>query len=355
MGVGCACPTSPPRRSRSTRASLAEFKAFLAERGLYVFTINGFPDGPFHGTRVKEEVLSARLAVRRAACLLRTASLICCSSCCPTPTTRRQHQHGAGNFQAVRRHPDALAQIQDNLLQHAAHLARARKDGTDHNARPRTGPMCYPGDERGIGAVSRRENLCPGCGGPLARPNGPTRPPRPRPRFVGISASATMSVTQPSNSRTRPPASGASGAPALASSSCSSRPPCGCEAWIAKPRRSSGASTRASIRTKWSSAAPMVLWCATLTLPPPSLKSSTPMATMARALPCAGIHGQATVFDRPRIFSAEILDLHLGSAISPHLEVETYTFDVLPEELRRVDVATAVARELAWVRARLDV
>ena len=35
---------------------LAEFKSFLAENKLYVFTINGFPYGPFHGTRVKEDV-----------------------------------------------------------------------------------------------------------------------------------------------------------------------------------------------------------------------------------------------------------------------------------------------------------
>jgi sugar phosphate isomerase/epimerase len=35
---------------------LAEFKGFLAQNDLYVFTINGFPYGPFHGTRVKEDV-----------------------------------------------------------------------------------------------------------------------------------------------------------------------------------------------------------------------------------------------------------------------------------------------------------
>ena len=37
-------------------AELEEFRAFLRESGFYVFTINGFPYGPFHGTRVKEEV-----------------------------------------------------------------------------------------------------------------------------------------------------------------------------------------------------------------------------------------------------------------------------------------------------------
>ncbi len=36
--------------------TLAEFKSFLADNNLYVFTINGFPYGPFHGTRVKEDV-----------------------------------------------------------------------------------------------------------------------------------------------------------------------------------------------------------------------------------------------------------------------------------------------------------
>ena len=52
-------------------------------------------------------------------------------------------------------------------------------------------------------------------------------------------------------------------------------------------------------------------------------------------------------------FLCEVLALHKRSPISRHLEVETYTFDVLPEDLRRVDVATAVARELAWVRSAL--
>jgi len=35
---------------------LMRFKAWLAETNTYVFTINGFPYGSFHGTRVKEQV-----------------------------------------------------------------------------------------------------------------------------------------------------------------------------------------------------------------------------------------------------------------------------------------------------------
>jgi hypothetical protein len=40
---------------------LEELREFLARNDLYVFTINGFPYGKFHGARVKEG-LSSRLA-----------------------------------------------------------------------------------------------------------------------------------------------------------------------------------------------------------------------------------------------------------------------------------------------------
>ncbi|MCK5849927.1 MAG: metabolite traffic protein EboE [Kiritimatiellae bacterium] len=37
---------------------LANFKSFLSENNLYVFTINGFPYGQFHGERIKEKAYS---------------------------------------------------------------------------------------------------------------------------------------------------------------------------------------------------------------------------------------------------------------------------------------------------------
>jgi hypothetical protein len=43
-------------RELSTPGKMAEFKAWLDANGCYVFTINGFPYGSFHGTRVKEQV-----------------------------------------------------------------------------------------------------------------------------------------------------------------------------------------------------------------------------------------------------------------------------------------------------------
>ncbi len=43
-------------RELLTGDNLAYFKDWLAEKNSYVFTINGFPYGSFHGTRVKEKV-----------------------------------------------------------------------------------------------------------------------------------------------------------------------------------------------------------------------------------------------------------------------------------------------------------
>ena len=52
-------------------------------------------------------------------------------------------------------------------------------------------------------------------------------------------------------------------------------------------------------------------------------------------------------------FLARLLARQKSRAISAHLEVETYTWDVLPEQHRRSDVASAVVRELRWVLAQL--
>ena len=38
--------------------NLERFRRFLAEEGLYVFTLNGFPFGPFHGERIKSAVFA---------------------------------------------------------------------------------------------------------------------------------------------------------------------------------------------------------------------------------------------------------------------------------------------------------
>lgn len=48
----------------SAPGRLDEFKAWLDANGCYVFTINGFPYGSFHGTRVKEQVFKPDWSTR---------------------------------------------------------------------------------------------------------------------------------------------------------------------------------------------------------------------------------------------------------------------------------------------------
>jgi hypothetical protein len=54
---------------------------------------------------------------------------------------------------------------------------------------------------------------------------------------------------------------------------------------------------------------------------------------------------------RPGIEAA--LAVHARTPLSDHLEIETYTFDVLPEQYKTGDVTDYVARELEWFRDAL--
>ena len=58
-------------------------------------------------------------------------------------------------------------------------------------------------------------------------------------------------------------------------------------------------------------------------------------------------------FSTTQDFLREVLAIHRQSPISQHLEVETYTWDVLPAAYRDADVATAISRELDWVKRQL--
>jgi hypothetical protein len=58
-------------------------------------------------------------------------------------------------------------------------------------------------------------------------------------------------------------------------------------------------------------------------------------------------------FSTTQDFLREVLALHRKSPVSQHLEVETYTWDVLPPAYRSSDLASAIARELNWVREQL--
>jgi hypothetical protein len=58
-------------------------------------------------------------------------------------------------------------------------------------------------------------------------------------------------------------------------------------------------------------------------------------------------------FASTQAFVREMLVIHRSRPVSMHLEVETYTWGVLPEPFRSGTVDEAVARELLWVSKEL--
>ena len=58
-------------------------------------------------------------------------------------------------------------------------------------------------------------------------------------------------------------------------------------------------------------------------------------------------------FGTTRFALEEALAFHKKTPLSPHLEIETYTWDVLPEHLKTGDIVEYVTREIDWVKGEL--
>src|SRR5690606_22140188 len=56
FGVGLRLSAQAAATLRTTDGALTRLRDELDEAGLYVFTVNGFPYGPFHGAPVKARV-----------------------------------------------------------------------------------------------------------------------------------------------------------------------------------------------------------------------------------------------------------------------------------------------------------
>lgn len=113
-------------------AQLAEFRQFLRAHELYVFTLNGFPYGTFHGAPVKEAVYrpdwrtperlrySNTLADLLAQLLPREAGLQGSVSTVP------------GAFKADIATPADIEAMRRNLVSHAGHLVALERDSGRH-------------------------------------------------------------------------------------------------------------------------------------------------------------------------------------------------------------------------------
>ncbi|MDO9313184.1 MAG: metabolite traffic protein EboE [Burkholderiaceae bacterium] len=114
----------------SEPAALAEFRGFLARNGLYVFTLNGFPYGTFHGARVKEGVY---LPDWRDPERLRYTNLLAdlLADLLPAKWPEDTAIEGSvstvpGAFKPALGCPQDVALMVEHLLRHVAHLVALR-------------------------------------------------------------------------------------------------------------------------------------------------------------------------------------------------------------------------------------
>lgn len=130
FGVGLRLSARAAAELLADPAALPTFARELAERGLYVFTINGFPYGPFHGRAVKQAVY--RPDWREPARARYTAQLAAILGALLPPGVEGSISTVPGGFRPETRGAQARAEVVAGLLSAAADLWRRRQAGGPH-------------------------------------------------------------------------------------------------------------------------------------------------------------------------------------------------------------------------------
>ena len=65
------------------------------------------------------------------------------------------------------------------------------------------------------------------------------------------------------------------------------------------------------------------------------------------------VHERVNDIDEAKIALEEALRMHKATPLSRQLEIETYTWDVLPDHLKTGDIVDYVCREIEWVKGQL--
>ena len=348
FGVGLRLGHAAAEALRDAKA-LAALKRFLAEGNYYVFTINGFPYGAFHGRTVKEDAYKPDWSdPHRLAYTDHLADLL--AALLP------QGQLGSVSTVSCTFKPWAegrLGAIVENLIKHVSHLVSIEKSKSKIiTLALEPEPCClletieetvafFNGHLFSRAGISRLAAL---TGLSAAEAEGAMR------RHIGVCydvCHAAVEFEDPKASVARLRGSGIS---------------------IPKIQLSSALKVA---RVDAASAEQLSAFAEPIYLHQVVQKSNgvlrrfvdLPQA-LAEAERAAGaewrVHFHVPVFlekmehfGTTQSFLAEILRLHRAEPISPHLEVETYTWDVLPATYRNVELAAAIARELNWVKTQL--
>ena len=360
MGVGLRL-SAVAAETLDRPAELDALRDFLACHDLYVFTINGFPYGPFHGQRVKEGVYAPDWrAPERLAYTDRLATLL--ASLLPDePGLVGSVSTVPGAFLDAASVPGARDQIAAALLAHAAHLVRIeRETGRRIALAIEPEPMCllkttaetvaFIEDHLlSVAALARFGSLA-ACG--RAEAEALIR------RHVGLCLDvchAAVEFEVPAESLALLRGAGVA-VPKMQLSSALAVPNVDDAAARTLRRFDDGVYLHQVVERR--AGGELVRF---LDLP----EALAAREEADRAADDSGewrVHCHVPVFHGSPLGAlattqpvlVEMLAAQREEGVSTHLEIETYTWDVLPPELRDRGLDAAIAREIAWVREKLD-
>jgi sugar phosphate isomerase/epimerase len=334
---------------------LAELGSFLGEHDLYVFTINGFPHGAFHGRPVKEEVYRPDwLEEERLGYSNQLADLL--SALLP------EGMEGTistvpGAFAPRVGGDDDSARIAARIARHVHHLLRLEEaTGRRIALALEPEPCCHV--ETVDQAVRLFEHQIFGRPGveTLARDAGlsPAAAETALRRHVGLcfdTCHMAVEFEDPAAALGRITAAGIRLLKVQVSAGL---------------RADLGGGDDAAIRRALERFADDVYLHQVVERRPDGAMRRYIDLPDALAAPCASVerrewrvhfhvplfYARLGLFESTQAYVREALDL-LRNAECEHFEVETYTWDVLPEEYRSSGIVSAVARELVWTATHL--
>jgi sugar phosphate isomerase/epimerase len=335
-------------------AVLDRFRAFLADQDLYVFTINGFPYGTFHGQAIKERVYRPDwLEDDRLRYSDQLAELL--AALLPTDVDGSVSTV-PGCFRPRGDLPEARVRMADNLRRHVAGLVRLReRTGRTVGLALEPEPHCVI--ETTQEALSFFEEhlltapslLALGCliGTSASAAEQALR------RHLGLcldTCHAAVEFENPAEILRSVEAAGV----------CVLKVQVTAGLRVLNPDPAKLAALRRFDESIYLHQV-VVRRGATLTRYADLPEALTAAETAADSLGDEWrihfhvplFHEQLGPFLNTQGFAAEWLSLIARRQVTQHLEVETYTWDVLPAEYRGEPVVDAIARELAWVRSKL--
>ena len=348
FGIGLRLSARAARELGSGNA-LAEFREFLARSKLYVFTINGFPYGPFHGTRVKEEVYlpdwrdeeRLRYTDELAELLVQLLPDGVEGSISTVP----------GAFKPAMKGVADIERIADNMVRHVGKLVEIKRRSRRHIALAiEPEPHCY------LETVAESVHFF---------------------QHYLFGADAVNRLGELTGLDRKAAAAGLREHIGLCLDLCHAavefEDPAGCvralqDAGIRVTKLQISAGLRLPELTADALMAlkqfddPVYLHQVVEEGPAGIKRYADLPEALATATGKADgrewrVHCHVPIFmsdlgafSSTRSFISEVLALHRAQPISSHLEVETYTWNVLPEHLRAGGMEQAIARELNWVK-----